>query len=276
MRMNTRARPGVFVMAASGVAVAFTLVYLFGVRTRAGQVLDERAFDGARLGQRSIAPVTLSLLDSLPVIAVVIAFLVTVVITAARRNWTSFIIAMVAAGLANLATQVLKDLVLDRPDFDVHGYAFNSFPSGHTTLAASAALVFFLAVRPNLRPMAAAIGALFTIVTGVSTLANQWHRPSDIIAALLVVACFGCLAGAVLTGLQPHHDPPARSPWNSALDWVALLSVVVAGLAFAASAAELPLPRISLPLAYIGGVAGISAVGFLLAVAASRSFRTFR
>ena len=276
MRMNTRARPGIFVMAAFGVAVAFVVVYLVGVRTRTGQQLDERAFDGARLGQRSIAPVTLSLLDSLPVIAVVIAFLVAVVVTAVRRNWASFVIAMVAAALANLATQVLKELVLDRPDFGVHGYAFNSFPSGHTTLAASAALVFFLAVSPNLRPMAAAMGAVFTIVTGVSTLANQWHRPSDVIAALLVAAFFGCLAGAVLTGLQPHHDPPARSPWNNALSWVAGLCVVVAGVAFVGSAAELPLPRISLPLAYIGGVAGISAVGFLLAVAASRSFRTFR
>ncbi len=263
-------------MAALGVAVAFTLVYLLAVRTRVGQVLDERAFDGARLGQRSLAPVTLSLLDSLPIIAVVIAFLVAVIVTAVRRNWSSFLIAMVAAGLANLATQVLKDVVLHRPDFGVHGYAFNSFPSGHTTLAASAALVFFLAVSPNLRPMAAAMGALFTIVTGVSTLANQWHRPSDVIAALLVVAFFGCLAGAVLTGLQPHHDPAARSAWNSALGWVAVLCVVVAGLAFAGSAAELPLPRISLPLAYLGGVAGISAVGSLLAVAASRSFRTFR
>jgi membrane-associated phospholipid phosphatase len=276
MRINQGARPGVFVMAALGVAVAFAVVYVVAVRTRVGQILDERAFDGARLGQRSIAPVTLTLLDGLPVIAVVIAVLVAVVVTAVRRNWISFFVAMVAAALANLATQVLKDLVLDRPDFGVHGYAFNSFPSGHTTLAASAALVFFLAVSPKLRPMAAALGALFTISTGVSTLANQWHRPSDVIAALLVVAFFGCIAGAVLTGLQPHHDPPARSPWNSALDWTTVLCMVVAGLAVAGSTAGLPLPVISGPLAYIGGVASICAVGFLLAVAASRSFRSFR
>ncbi|WP_346231246.1 phosphatase PAP2 family protein [Parafrigoribacterium mesophilum] len=274
--MNQGTRPGVFVMAAFGLAVVFTLVYLFAVRTHAGQVLDERAFDGARLGQRSIAPVTLSLLDALPVIAVVIAFLVAVVVTAVRRNWVSFFVAMVAAALANLATQVLKELILNRPDFGVHGYAFNSFPSGHTTLAASAALVFFLAVSPNLRPMAAAVGAMFTIATGVSTLANQWHRPSDVMAALLVVAFFGCIAGAILTSVRPHLDPPARSPWNSALDWTAVLCVVVAGLAVAGSVTGLPLPMISLPLAYIGGVASICAVGFLLAVAASRSFRTFR
>ena len=264
-------------MAAFGVAVAFVLVYLVGVRTRTGQQLDERAFDGARLGQRSIAPVTLSLLDSLPVIAVVIAFLVAVVVTAVRRNWASFVIAMVAAALANLATQVLKELVLDRPDFGVHGYAFNSFPSGHTTLAASAALVFFLAVSPNLRPMAAAMGAVFTIVTGVSTLANQWHRPSDVIAALLVVGVL-----RMPRRRRPHRAATApRSAGALALEQRPELGGGVCawswpGLAFVGSAAELPLPRISLPLAYIGGVAGISAVGFLLAVAASRSFRTFR
>lgn len=276
MRNNRQPRLAVFVVGALGLAAAFVLVYLFAVRTRTGQVLDERAFDGARLGQRSIAPVTLSLLGSLPVIAVAVALVVGMVLLAIRRNWITLLVAISAALAANLATQVLKELVLNRPDFGVHGYAYNSFPSGHTTLAASAALVIFLAVSPAMRPMAAAAGALFTIVSGVSTLANQWHRPSDVIASLLVVAFCGCIAGAVLTRLQPHHPPVANSSWNSALNWVAFLSVAVAGLAYAVSAAQSSATSLSLPLAYIGGIAGISAVGFLLAIAASRTFRTFR
>ena len=276
MSRNRGIRPAVFALGAVGLAILFALVYLVAVRTRTGQMLDERAFDGARLGQRSLAPVTLSFLDALPLATVAAALLIAVVISAVRGTWVTFLVAIIAAFSANLVTQILKDLVLARPDLGVHGYAFNSLPSGHTTLAASASLLVFLAASPSTRPMVAALGALFTIGTGVATLANQWHRPSDVVAALLVVGFCGCLAGAVLTRLQPHRQPAATSSWNSALRVVALVSVVVAALAYAASALQSGAQPFSLPMAYIGGIAGISAVGCLLASAASSTFRTFR
>jgi membrane-associated phospholipid phosphatase len=276
MRSVSGSGSAVFIGSAVGSAVAFAVVYLFFVTTTSGQLLDERAFEGARLGQRSLAPVTLSLLDSLPILGVAIALLVAVVVTAIRRNWLVLAVAIPAAVAANLLTQFLKNMVLDRPDLNVAGYAFNSLPSGHTTVAASAAMVVFLVSSPRMRPLAAAIGALFAIVVGSSTLANQWHRPSDVIAALLVVAFCGCLAGLVLARFRSAPAERADSGWNRVLLWTALPCAALAALALAVSAIRPASGLASLPLAYIGGVAGIAASVLLLAAAANRAFRSVR
>lgn len=276
MRRVLPSGSAVFIGSAVALAIAFTGVYLFFVTTRAGQLLDARAFEGARLGQRSLAPVTLSLLDSLPVVGVAIALVIAVVVTASRADWLVLAVAVPAAVAANLLTQVLKNTVLDRPDLGVAGYAFNSLPSGHTTVAASAAMVVFLVSSPRWRPVAAAIGALFTIVVGSSTLANQWHRPSDVIAALLVVAFCGCLAGFVLVRLRSAQAQPAGSGWNRTLLWVALPCAALAAVALAVSAVRPPQALASLPFAYLGGIAGIAASVLLLAIAAIRAFRAVR
>lgn len=276
MRSVSGSGSAVFIGSAAGSAVAFAGVYLFFVTTNAGQLLDEQAFEGARLGQRSLAPVTLSLLDSLPVLGVAIALLVAVIVTAIRHNWLVLAVAIPAAVAANLLTQFLKNTVLDRPDLNVAGYAFNSLPSGHTTVAASAAMVVFLVSSPRMRPLAAAVGALFAIVVGSSTLANQWHRPSDVIAALLVVAFCGCLAGLVLARFRSGPAERAGSGWNRILLWAALPCAALAGLALAVSAIRPASALASLPFAYIGGVAGIAASVLLLAAAANRAFRSLR
>lgn len=266
----------VFIGGAAILAVVFTGVYLFFVTTRVGQLLDERAFEGARLGQRSLAPITLSLLDSLPIAGVAVALVIAVVVTAIRGNWTVLAIAVLAAVSANILTQLLKNTILDRPDLDVAGYALNSLPSGHTTVAASAAMVVFLVSSPRMRPIAATIGALFTIVVGGSTLANQWHRPSDVIAALLVVAFCGCLAGTVLMRFRSAQAEPVDPRWNRILLWTAMPCAVVATIALAVSAIRPPPALAGLPVAYLGGVAGIAASVLLLAAAAHRAFRTVR
>jgi membrane-associated phospholipid phosphatase len=276
MRTNRPIGSAAFLGSAIALGIAFILVYYAAVRTRTGQLLDTRAFDGARLGQRSLAPVTLSLLDSLPVVVIVIALVIALVVTAFRHNWRVLFVAAAAALAANLATQLLKDAVLERPSLGVPGYAFNSLPSGHTTVAASAALVVFLVASPRARALVAAIGTAFTVAAGVSTLSNQWHRPSDVIAALLVVACCGCLAGAALTLIEPPSIPITAGPaWTRILRWLALLSLAATALAAAASATLAADRSLSLSLAYIAGVAAISAAGFVLASAASRAFRSF-
>lgn len=262
------------------IALAFGVVYGVSVRTRAGQLLDEQALVGAEWGQRRLAPFTLGILHTVPVASVAVGLILAILVTAFRHNWRVLIVAIGAALAANIATEVLKYFVLPRPDLNVHGYAFNSLPSGHTTLPASAVLVVFLVSSPRLRPLVAALGTLLAVMAGASTLANQWHRPSDVIAAFLVVAFFGCLAGAVLTRVRSPRTSPVKSRWNPVMLCVALPCLVIAGVALVAavrlsdSASPGSAGPVGLPLAYIGGVAGVIAVGFLLAVAANRAFRS--
>lgn len=114
---------------------------------------------------------------------------------------------------ANVTTRVLKFWLLDRPDLG-HGPEFNTLPSGHTTAAASVAAAVLLVVSPRIRPWAAVLGAGYAGATGVSTLIGQWHRPSDVVAGLLVVLLWGALGCAVLAlGVDTATDryPPTAA-----------------------------------------------------------------
>ena len=123
---------------------------------------------------------------------------------------------------AGLTTQVLKQLLTHQglqerllgPD---HPFVF-SFPSGHTTAAASLAVALLLVAPPRMRPAAAAAGIAFTLAMAVAVIVLHWHFPSDVLGGLLVVGswCFAVIAALRLTRPRrpappsPGH-PPARS-----------------------------------------------------------------
>jgi hypothetical protein len=100
----------------------------------------------------------------------------------------------------------------------------NSLPSGHTTLAASAAAAVFLMVSPRWRPLAGFLGGSFAVATGVSTLINQWHRPADVVAAFLVVAAFMLPAGWLIICKGPGWNvwDGYGAHWASASLWLTL------------------------------------------------------
>jgi hypothetical protein len=112
---------------------------------------------------------------------------------------------------ANLTVQLLKTR-LARPDLD--GFpAPNSFPSGHAAAAASVAFALVLVLPAAIRGMVALIGATYAAVIAVATVWAEWHRPSDTIAALLVVLAWGGLVSAVLRARRVRlPDTTARRP----------------------------------------------------------------
>ncbi|MFF1635867.1 phosphatase PAP2 family protein [Leifsonia sp. NPDC058248] len=273
MRAGTAMRANPFLWGALVFAVAFVVVYLVFVRSYIGQLIDEKAFAGADAWKGGLIEFAHAFLDALPAFSVVVACIIAVIVVIVRRNWRVFFVGVVAAALANGSTQLLKYTVLSRPEKGIDVGLSNSLPSGHTTVAASAAFVVFLVVSPRFRPLAAVIGSAFAIAAGASTLVEQWHRPSDVIAGLLVVAFWGSLAGAVLSWM---HVKTAEHPVRATL-WPLVWIAVVCGVG---SVAALLVTYFSaqsgashLFVAYAGGVAAIVTVGFLLAVVGNRLYR---
>jgi membrane-associated phospholipid phosphatase len=109
--------------------------------------------------------------------------------------------AVVVAG-ANLTTQLLKTtLEHARHKAFEHGVELpwpNSFPSGHTTAAASIAVALLLVVPALHRRRAAAVGLLLTSAVGISVVVLGWHYPSDVLGGFLVVSAWGFSAVAYL------------------------------------------------------------------------------
>jgi membrane-associated phospholipid phosphatase len=105
------------------------------------------------------------------------------------------IAALILVAGANGTTQLLK-LVLEHArnrawvDHVELPWA-SSFPSGHTTAAASIAVALLFVVPPRHRLTAAGAGILLTAAVAISVVIVGWHYPSDVFGGLLVVGTWG-------------------------------------------------------------------------------------
>src|SRR5699024_6593742 len=108
--------------------------------------------------------------------------------TLPRRRFTALAIAAGLVVASNITTQVVKHWWLQRPELIPGAGTSNALPSGHTTMAASAAVAVFLAADARRRPLIGVLAAVWGAGWGTYIFLENWHRPSDMVAAYLVVA----------------------------------------------------------------------------------------
>lgn len=279
-RYRTAARhPVLFVIGALGCFAALGWTYWAFVRTTTGQFADESAWREAGIAAPETQGPFLKFLDSLPIISVFIAAAVILFVTLGRRRWGAAVIALGTIAGANLTTQVLKNLLFDRPDRGVPTLDFNSLPSGHTTLAASAAAAIFLVVTPRWRPLAAAGGGTYSVLAGAATFINLWHRPADVVAAFLVVGAWTVLGGLLIMRTGNHWNvwDGFGEHWAASRLWLILCWIPgLAGLALSLALylyvqwiGPAPTPGTAgTPLFFWSGLALIVGVGFTLSAVA--------
>lgn len=260
-------------------AVGVWVLWRVFVGTLAGQQVERLAFDGARFGQTHLWSTAHGVLDvvSIPFIAVVLA--AAVVVALVRRRWELAVqVAVLVAG-ANLSTRVLKLVLLDRPYLGLRGTGDNTLPSGHTTAAASVSAALLFVVPPRARPWVAVLGGGYTAATGVSTLIGRWHRPSDAVAATLVVLAWTAVACALVSRRGPvptatDQLPAVASAAGARTGHRVALGVLLAGGLAAAVVGVLLLvrtwsvraaaaTRATEVLAYAGGVSAVVAASAL-------------
>lgn len=179
-------------LAAAGVVA----LYLVFVGTALGQAVDTAAMRGADVHHAKIAAVLDRTLNGTTLASLVLVCLAAAAIGVIRRRLDVAVGAALVVLGSNLTAQVLKDH-LGRPNLD-HFPAPNSFPSGHTTAAASVAFALIIALPHAVRGMVTLIGAGYVTVIAIATVWAEWHRPSDTVAGLLLVLAWGGLAAAAL------------------------------------------------------------------------------
>jgi membrane-associated phospholipid phosphatase len=255
--------------------VAFVMVSNFFVLTRHGQLLDTAALAGNTVGQVRIAELVNTVLNTISVVSLAIAMAIVAFIALIRRRVAVGVGAILLIVGANVTTQLLKALIT-RPELGVdleRAAAGNSLPSGHTTTAASVAVALLLVLPARLRGIGAVLGAIFTAVAGVATLSAGWHRPSDGVAALLVVGGWAGVAGLFIVLAQRRHGgveygQPSRAATIAltlagfALLAGSLLATIVTDRALDTSTDEWG--RYRLLTAYAGGAAAIAGAAALL------------
>lgn len=212
-------RTGLWIAGILVCAVLFFAIYEYFVRTESGQFLDnvmrltadhfEHPLPHLNPENRWIAVI---------IVAPPAALFAGIVL--AGRKYLAALIAIGTVLAANISTQVLKYGFLDRPDLvgNPTYWTNNSLPSGHTTIAASVAVAVFLVASPQARPVIGFLAALWGGGWGAYLFIEAWHRPSDMVAAYLVVAVWGLIGGWLIFRGAPRDNavladrPPAVAP----------------------------------------------------------------
>ena len=279
------------VCVAAGQFVAlYEVIWLF-VNRRHGQVLDTIALGGNWIGSDRVGGVVATVLSAMSVVSVLVAAGVVAFIALARRRVAVGLAALALIAGATLTSQLLKDHLV-RPNLGVdpeRASAGNSLPSGHATVAASVAVALVLVLPPKARGPGAVIGVGYAALVGVATMSAGWHRPSDSIAAFLIVGIWAAVAGLALlitpqVGLLMRLSSARRlsvrgrivaaEPGES--HWVTVVLLGVVGVALVVSAAltmevtdQVAVPPEQLTyqrlfIAYVGSAVGIAGAACLM------------
>ncbi len=202
-------------MAACGLA--FVLVYQLTVRTSYGRLFADASLRGAVLSRSRIGNLVDHALGFVTVVSLLaaVALIALIALVRLRRGLGLAAIGILVA--SNVSAQLLKSLLLHRPDLGLDESApatLNSLPSGHSTAAFSVGVALLFVVPAATRSVVAATGGVYACVVALATMAAGWHRAADSVAAFLLVgACAGVAAAAVVvfgaTGVDVDAIPAA-------------------------------------------------------------------
>jgi len=192
---------------AVGCALLFLVIYLVADRTLAGQRADDVAFRvvfGVVPGGWPATALSWFardfVVEGLAVVVVVLG-----VAGFFRQAWIAAILAAVVVPVSILVTLYLRDHVLERGRLQPEMFPFNSMPSTHAS-AATALVVAAIILWPRPRPWwLANVAGVVVLLVVLGNVVSQAHRPSDVVASLLLVA-------AVSLGLMALSPTRSREP----------------------------------------------------------------
>jgi membrane-associated phospholipid phosphatase len=258
--------------------VVLFAVYFVAVHTDWGQRVDEAALDG-RTTRASVLRATDRLLDTVSAASFVVGSLVILAIALVRRRPHLALTAGVIIGGSFVTTQLLKRVVLDRPNLiglTDPAQQHNWFPSGHSTVAMALVVALVIVVAEEARPLVALAGLVYATMVGAGTVTLGWHRPSDVLGAYLVVAAWAGASVAVLLWTEGAarertsaiaRRVPSLSPFLAGAGVGLLLGALFGVSGTLVAAREHELDAVQLDATYAASIVVITGVALVLLVA---------
>lgn len=227
-------------------SVFFIAVYLLAVQTTTGQAVENAALNGAEQVDTQAFVVAHRALDTITYSSLALATVVVGAIGLLRRQVTLAVAAMVVILGSQAVTQILKYVVLQRPELlDTGEYLENTLPSGHTTAAMSVLFATLIVMPYRFRGVAMFFALTWAVGIGAYTVIAQWHRLSDTLAADAVALFVACAASLFLasTGRIRAVVSPGAARFTLRTVFVALVATVGAASLALGVVALLPPPQ---------------------------------
>lgn len=176
--------------------------------TESGQRRDQAAMDTIDADTETVREM-LSWLGYISIGTTALALVGCIALALVRHRYAVAAGAAAIVAGANVTTQLLKRVVVEREDF---GYlSVPSLPSGHTTVVISIVLAALLIAPHGTRFAISLVGSILVTLAGASTVVAGWHRPADVFAALLVSLTWGALVILVLSIRRVGSAPAGAS-----------------------------------------------------------------
>lgn len=206
-------------------AAGFAVSYATGVLTRLGQSVEQQVLDSSYYAEAS----PLLKLVSIPHLAIALG--IVVLIGLIRRAWGDLLVGAAVIAASNVLGQLLKYEVLKRPALILDGA--NTFPSGHTIAFCSALFALLIVLGPAVRAVVLPLAAATICLAGGQLIVFGWHRPSDVIGGVCLVAGVAGVAHALRFASRPRATVGGGPPVLGATRVVFGLLVAVAVAAIA-------------------------------------------
>jgi membrane-associated phospholipid phosphatase len=207
-------RPGAAsALGLAGICVlALALLWVVAELVPAVQWKDAVALhDFTLLSRPRVDSVASFLLDLLAPAQFVLWGIALVAVAIARERPRVALAVVAIMALAPFTSETLKPLVAHpHVQIGLVHIGAASWPSGHSTAALALVLSAVLVAPARLRPVVAAVGAVFALAAGCSLLILAWHMPSDVLGGYLVASFWGAIAVAALRAAN-RRWPPGRT-----------------------------------------------------------------
>lgn len=217
-------------------AIAAAIAYWVFVHTHTGAHADEVVLAGRGAATVRGTDFAQNLLRTISAGTLLIATLVLVIQALVRGRRTLAAVAAIVIVGPVLTSELLKHVILSRPDLVASPLTANSFPSGHTTIALSLGIAATIVAPAMLRNRVALVALAYAGAIGIATVAAGWHRASDVLGAYLVVVAWASLTVAAALAFnhsefQREESEPSRVNWGRYLAIGAALLVAAYGVA---------------------------------------------
>lgn len=204
-RSAVRDAADVLLLAIAGIVVLLLTIWL-ALRTGFGGRLDAEVIRSFRVERFNPGRIN-SLLQEIQVRTIFILTLIAMGVAALQRHWRAALALPLLVVGANQTTQLLKLDFLTTVPIDPSLRV--TLPSGHSTAAISLAAAAIIAAPRVLRPIVCLLTGAIAGGAGLGTMAERWHRPADVIAAVGVVLIWSAIA--LLIGAHWVDQPLVRA-----------------------------------------------------------------
>lgn len=186
---------------ALGFAIAFMVTYWMFVLTLRGQRWDDAAWLGFKYRDGDYVLGAKATLRQISIPSLIVASAVLGVVAWIRGGLRTAMGIGLYLLITLIVVEALKHWILPRPELYEFGplrRAYNTLPSGHTTIGAMIAVGLVLVMPRQFRGITTIVAAAYAAEVGVATLGAGWHRPSDAIAAYWLVGMGAMIVVALM------------------------------------------------------------------------------